>query len=88
MKQINRRELNQRSGQILDEVIATGEPVEVISRDGESVIISKKPESTYERLVREGFLIPAKRVGSWADVKPVESKRSVEEIMAEMEEDR
>jgi hypothetical protein len=87
MKKVNRRELNQRSGQIVDEVLATGEPIEVVTRDRGSVIISKKPESTYERWVREGLVIPAKKPGGWQDIKPVKSARSVEEILADMEED-
>jgi hypothetical protein len=87
MKRINRRELNQRSGQIVDEVLATGEPVEVVGRDGRAVVISVKPETTYERWVREGLVIPAKNPGAWADVPRVASSRTYDEIRRDMEED-
>jgi hypothetical protein len=87
MKKVNRRELNQRSGQIVDEVLATGEPIEVVTRDRGSVIISKKPESTYERWVREGLVIPAKSSLRFDEPLPEVDSRSIEEILGDMEED-
>lgn len=78
MRTINRRELNQRSGQILDEVLATGEPVEVVTRGAGAVVISRRSASPYEEWTRLGLVTPA---DSRLDRAPTASSpRSIEEI--------
>lgn len=53
---INRRDLNHGLARVLDQVIATGEPVEIMTRNGPSLLISLKPETTIERWEREGLI--------------------------------
>jgi prevent-host-death family protein len=86
VRSINRRELNQRSGQIIDEVLATGEPVEVVTRGVGSVVISRREESLYEEWVRIGLVRPA--TGFLADAPKASSPRSVEEILEDISSDR
>jgi prevent-host-death family protein len=81
MRSINRRELNQRSGQIIDEVLATGEPVEVVSRGRGSVIITPKPNSLYERWQAQGLIMPG--TGRFSDAPQSRSTRSVQELLDE-----
>jgi len=50
MKTINHRQLSQHSGQILDEVAATGEPVEVVSKSGgPTFVITVKADTQYDQ---------------------------------------
>ena len=85
MKTISRRELNQRSGRILDEVLATGEPVEVVTRGVGSVVISRRPESQYEEWVRLGLVRPST---ARLDRAPrTSSPRSVDEMRRDIDSD-
>lgn len=59
MRTINRRELSRNSAAVLDSVLATGEPVEVVTQGRESVIISRKTsKSVYEQWVEQGLVKP------------------------------
>lgn len=44
MRTISRRDLSHQSAKILDQILDTGEPVEVVTRGRPSLIISPKPE--------------------------------------------
>ncbi len=86
MRTINRRELNQHSGRILDEVLASGEPVEVVTRGGRSVVISPRSASLFEDWVRRGMVMPAEMP---LDEAPrATSPRSVDEIRRDVDADR
>ena len=85
MRTINRRELNQHSGKILDEVLATGEPVEVVTRGVGSVVISKRTESLYENWVRIGVVEQGEH--SLHEAPRVTSSRSIEEILDDLSSD-
>lgn len=85
MRSINRRELNQRSGQIIDEVLATGEPVEVVTRGVGSVVISRREESLYDEWVRIGLVTPAD--GFLADAPRARLSRTVDEILDDISSD-
>ncbi len=61
MQKVNRRELNQRSGKIIDAVLDTGEPVEVTTRGRGSVIITRRPTSLLEQWEAQGLVKPATR---------------------------
>lgn len=82
MRTVNRRELNHRSAQVIDAVLATGEPVEVVSRGKGSVIISRKPQSQYDAWVEQGVVIPAQ--GRLDQAPTAESHRSVAAILADV----
>jgi prevent-host-death family protein len=86
MRTVNRRELNQRSGKIIDEVLATGEPVEVVTRGRGSVIITPKPASLYEQWKAQGLIKPA--TGRLSDAPQASSPRSVQELLDEIRGDR
>ena len=61
MKTVNRRELNQQSGKILDDILATGELVEVLTRGAGSVVISRKEGTHFDEWVRLGLVEAAIR---------------------------
>jgi antitoxin (DNA-binding transcriptional repressor) of toxin-antitoxin stability system len=56
MRTISRRELAHNLAKTLDEVAATGEPVEIVTRNGTPLLISVAHESTYERWLRENLV--------------------------------
>lgn len=58
MRSVNRRETDQQGARIVDEVLASGEPVEVVTRGEGSVVISRKAQSTYEEWLRLGLTTP------------------------------
>ena len=73
VKTINRRTLHHNLAQVLDEVVDTAEPVRVESREGRAVVISKDDnESTWDRWVRTGVIIPGKQTSprSWTKSEP------------------
>lgn len=89
MRTVNRRELNHSLAQVLDEVMATGEAVEVVTRGGRPLLISVKPESTYERWVREGLVDDTPSDLEVLDsIEPVELGRPTDELLAEIRRDR
>jgi hypothetical protein len=87
VRTINRRDLNQRSGQILDEVLASGEPVRVVGRDGRAVLITADPEGVYERWKAAGLVRPATRRPE-AEPERQTTASTVEEIMDDLRGDR
>jgi antitoxin (DNA-binding transcriptional repressor) of toxin-antitoxin stability system len=86
MRTVNRRELNQRSGQIIDEVLASGEPIEVLTRGRGSVVIAPKPESVYEQWKAQGLIKPA--AGRLSETSRARSPRSVRELLDDIRGDR
>lgn len=85
VRTINRRELNQQSGKIIDEVLATGEPVEVVTRGVGSVVISKRVESLYDHWVRIGVVEPSEHM--LHEAPRVTSSRSIDEILDDLSSD-
>lgn len=85
MRSINRRELNQKSGKIIDEVMATGEPVEVVTRGVGSVVISRHDESLYEQWTRLGFVTPGE--GFMDDMPRVRLSRPIDEVLRDINSD-
>lgn len=85
MRNVTRRQLSHDSARILDDVLATGEPVEVTTRGRGSVIITPKPTSLYEQWKAQGRVKPA--TGRLSDLEPVHSDRTVAEILADIESD-
>lgn len=83
METVGRRELNHSSGRILDKVIATGEPIRVVSRDGSAVIISPERLSPYEQWLAAGLV--AKGSGELAQTAAVTSDR---DVLADLARDR
>jgi hypothetical protein len=85
MRSVTRRELSHDSARILDYVLATGEPVEVITRGRQSVVIAPKPESLYEQWRAQGLVKPA--TGSLLGLPRAHSPRTVAEILADVSSD-
>jgi antitoxin (DNA-binding transcriptional repressor) of toxin-antitoxin stability system len=86
VRTVNRRELNQRSGQIIDEVLRSGEPIEVLTRGRGSVIIAPKPASVYEQWKAQGLIKPA--TGRLSETPRARSPRSVQELLDDIRGDR
>lgn len=83
MKTISRRELNQHSGRILDEVLATGEPIAVTTRGARTVVIAPAAPTRYDEWVRLGVVTPASEA---LDAAPrATSPRSVDDMLAAIE---
>ena len=84
MKTVTRRQLSHDSARILDEVLATGEPVEVVTRGRASVIIAPKPVSVYDQWKAQGLV--KKATARWSDLAPstAKSSSSVEDILNEV----
>lgn len=87
MRSVNRRELNQQSGRIIDEVLDSGEPVEVKTRGRGSVMIIPKPESLLDQWIAQGLTRPATRF-TFDGIPQFTSPRTVKEIMDEIRGDR
>ncbi len=85
MRTINRRELNQKSGKIIDEVMATGEPVEVVTRGVGSVVISRRDESLYEQWTRLGLITPGE--GFLADMPRARLSGPIDEVLRDISSD-
>ncbi len=85
MRIVTRRQLSHDSARILDEVLATGEPVEVTTRGRGAVIIAPKPTSLYEQWKAQGLVKPA--TARLSNLAPAHSDRSVAEILADLESD-
>lgn len=90
VKTASLRELNQRSGQIIAEVVSSGVDVIVTDR-GRPVarIVREEPvESEWERLVRTGDVVEA--TATWEPPAPQRpaSGRSAEEILDELRAER
>lgn len=89
MKSVTRRELNHSLAQVLDQVLTTGEPVEVTTRGGRPLVIAVKPESPYEQWVRDGLVVDRVPDLSALDaIEPVDIGRPSEELLAEIRGDR
>lgn len=89
MKKVTRRELNHSLAQVLDSVMASGEPVEITTRGGRPLVIALKPESLYEQWVREGLVedrLPD--TDKLAAIRPARIGRSSEELLADIRDDR
>ena len=90
MKTIGRRDLNHRLAQVLDEVLATGEPVEIVTRGAPPLVLSVKPESVYDEWVRQG--VATDRPGDLAvldSIVPMNDPGvTTEEILAAVRGDR
>jgi len=87
MKTINRRQLSQHSGKILDEVAATGEPVEVVSKSGgPTFVITVKADTQYDQWMQQGLV---RRGGGQPHAAPtVQLDRDiVESVLADVAED-
>lgn len=84
------RELNQRSGKIIAEVVATGDDV-VVTDHGRPVarIIREEPvEDAWDRLIRLGDVVPASREWSTGELQTPSSGRTSAEILEELRADR
>ncbi len=89
MKSINRRELNQRSGQILNEVLDSGEPVRVVGRDGRAIVIApdtSASESVYEQWARAGMI--GHRTRTLAEPPNLSTSSSMGDILDDIRADR
>ncbi len=82
MRTINRRELNQQSGKIIDAVLDSGEPVEVTTRGRGSVIIAPKPNSLLQYWEAQGLVKPATR-RTFVGIPQATSPRTVKELLDE-----
>lgn len=89
MKEVTRRELNHSLAQVLDQVMRTGEPVEVTTRGGRPLVIALKPESRYEQWVRDGLVTDRPGdVDALEAIEPVDIGRPSEDLLAEVRGDR
>ena len=89
MKTVTRRELNHSLAQVLDQVIATGEPVEVVTRGGPPVVIALKQESLYDQWLRQGLVDEVPPDLAVLDgIEPVDVGRTTEELLREVRGDR
>jgi antitoxin (DNA-binding transcriptional repressor) of toxin-antitoxin stability system len=89
VRTIGRRELNHRLAQVLDEVLATGEPVEIVTRGARPLVISLKSESLYDGWIRQGLV--EQKLADLAlldSVVPVASERTTEEILGDVRDGR
>jgi prevent-host-death family protein len=89
VRSIGVRELRQNASEYL-RLVKSGETIKVTDRGEPVALLVPIPESNYERMVREGLIIPPKNPGSLKDVKPLEPKpgeRTLSEILREMRED-
>lgn len=85
MKSVTRRHLNHNLAQVLDEVLATGESVEIVTRGGRPLVLSVKVESLYDGWVRQGLvteIVPDMTVID--SKKKVRSTSTTEEILIDV----
>jgi hypothetical protein len=89
VRTISRRELNHQLAKVLDQVIDTGEPVEVVTRGGRPLVISRKAETKFEAWVRQGLVndFPAD-LSVLDDLRPADTGRSTESILADVRDNR
>lgn len=83
MRSVNRRQLNHNLAQVLDEVLATGEPVEIITRGAPPLVLSLKQESLFDGWLRLGLIddvVPD--LDALDAVSPQRSTRTTKEILA------
>lgn len=89
MKTITRRQLNHSLAQVLDQVMTSGEPVEVVTRGGRPLVISVKAESVYDAWVRQGLVSDrAADIEALEGIEPVEIGRTSDELLAEVRGER
>jgi len=87
MRSITRRELSRNCATILNQILATGEPVEVTTQGRDSLIITPKPRTdVYEQWVAQGLVLPGNG-RSLADLPGGDSTRPLAEILADEESD-
>lgn len=79
MRTVTRRELSHDSARILDEVLATGEPVEVTTKGRPSLLIYPKPASLYEQWESQGLI--KRGEGRLAGLPRASSPDSVQTIL-------
>lgn len=85
MKSVTRRHLNHNLARVLDEVLATGESVEIVTRGGRPLVLSVKAESLYEGWVRQGLVTEVVPDMTVIDSKKkVRSTSTTEEILADV----
>lgn len=88
MKKITRRELNHSLAQVLDSVMVSGEPVEITTRGGRPLVIAVKPETLYERWVREGLVEDRPPdADKLAAISPGDIGRPSEDLLADVRND-
>lgn len=89
MKTINRRDLNHSLASVLDQVMSTGEPVEVVTRGGRPLVISLKAESVYDLWVRQGLVDDSTPdIDVLDSIEASDSSATSEELLAEIRGDR
>jgi len=85
MRTVTRRDLNHSLAEVLDSVMTTGEPVEVLTRGGRPLVITLKSESVYDTWVRQGLVddsIPDLAVLD--SIEPIDVGRTSDEVLAEV----
>ncbi|WP_136192848.1 type II toxin-antitoxin system Phd/YefM family antitoxin [Actinomyces procaprae] len=89
---VSLRELNQRSGRIVADVVASGRPVTITDRGRPVVrlVPIEAEETPYERLLREGLIQEAacERTGPLPSVNVPNGAQLYADFMAEREEER
>ncbi|MDO4899430.1 type II toxin-antitoxin system Phd/YefM family antitoxin [Actinomyces sp.] len=89
---VSLRELNQRSGRIVADVVSSGRPVTITDRGRPVVrLVPIAPEETpYERLLREGLIQEAthERTGPLPSINVPNGAQLYADFMAEREEER
>jgi prevent-host-death family protein len=93
MRSIGIRELRQHASKYL-RLVREGETIEVTDRGEPIAMITpakSRDESAYDRLVREGKIIPARVIGRLSDIEPIPLKPGErapsEELIEERESD-
>jgi prevent-host-death family protein len=89
MKSIGVRELRQNASVYL-RLVEAGETVRITDRGKPVALLVPVPESNYERMIREGRIIPAKNPGGLKDIEPrppMPGKPPLSQVLREMRED-
>lgn len=85
MRTINRRTLAHETARVLDAVLDTGEPVEVVGRDGRAVVILPRPQSALERWEAQGLIEHATlSVDEFDRIGAVDTDLTAEEILDDL----
>lgn len=89
-KSASLRELNQRSGQIIAEVVASGVDVVVTDRGRPVARIVREPEvpDEWARMIRDGEVVPAAQAWQAPRRQVPATGRSSKAILAELRGDR
>jgi prevent-host-death family protein len=87
MRSIGVGKLRQDASQYL-RLVQAGETIEVTDRGRPIALIVPIPESNYERMIREGRIIPAKNPGGLRNLKPLPPTPGVPLPSVLLEQDR